>query len=207
MEEKTNKEVQKEYIFNAVCFSTNYKNLSSIKIINQYLMNVDGLDINRRDENNVIFKKKLKIGDKTEIECMNKFFEVSPMKSVKLKDENDCFIIFLDLEYDDSLGELNKNLKNIAKINGNDKYLYIINFYMEENEIKKSLNSDNIKPIVDRNGFTNFDIMQINLNSPDEIIKAIDKIIFETLQNKKLLDLDFIESSVDKSNSIFCIIN
>ena len=208
MEEKADKELQKEYIFDAVCFSTNYKNFSSMKIINQYFMNVDNLDINRIDENNVIFKKKVKIGDKAEIECTNKIFEVSPMeKNVKLKKDNDCFIIFVDLEYNYSLGELNKTLKIIENLNENDKYLYIINFYTEENNIKKNIDENNIKNLLDRNGFSNYSINKINLNISEELIKTIDAIIFETLQNKKLIDFDNKETSMDRSNLTICIIN
>ena len=44
------------------------------------------------------------------------------------------------------------------------------------------------------------------MDKPDEIIKTIDKITIETLQDKNLLNLEEIEGNQDKSYSI-CIIN
>ena len=113
---------------------------------------------------------------------------------------------FFDLEYNDSLSELNKILKILQVLSKNDLKLFIITFYTEEKEIKKKLNEDNIKNQLDRYGFNNFSLDKMNMDKPDEIIKTIDKITIETLQDKNLLNLEEIEGNQDKSYSI-CILN
>ena len=164
MENETKKEIQKKYIFNTICFSTNFINFNSMKFLNQYFMSAECYDINNIDDYNVTFKHKLKFGKDYEFECFNSYFEVSPMKkSVKLSKERDCFIIFVDLEYNDSLGELNKILKILQHLSENDKNLYIVNFYTDEKEIKKNINENRIKNILNRNGFNNFDINHYHL--------------------------------------------
>ena len=61
MEEKSDKNTPKEYTFEAICYSTNYKNFSSMKVLNQYFMSAECQEINHIDEFNVTFNKKLKI--------------------------------------------------------------------------------------------------------------------------------------------------
>jgi len=134
------------------------KNFSSMKVLNQYFMSAECQEINHIDEFNVTFNKKLKIADNKEIECMNSYFEIVPTKSIKLKKTADCFIIFFDLEYNDSLGELNKILKNLANLGTNDKKLIIVRFYMEEKDIKTNSDEKSIPNILDKYGFSIFDI-------------------------------------------------
>ena len=85
--------------FEAVCFSTNFQNFSAISIMKQYFMSTNCLDINYVDKNNVTFKHSLSLGKKNgRIDCDNTYIEVTPLsKNVKIKDETDCFIIFLIL--------------------------------------------------------------------------------------------------------------
>ena len=206
MEEKSDKNTSKEYTFEAICYSTNYKNFSSMKVLNQYFMSAECQEINHIDEFNVTFNKKLKIADNKEIECMNSYFEIVPTKSIKLKKTADCFIIFFDLEYNDSLGELNKILKNLANLGTNDKKLIIVRFYMEEKDIKTNSDEKSIPNILDKYGFSIFDISKINLNSPEQIISTIDKITLDTLQDKNLIQCDNLDDKNDKSES-FCLIN
>lgn len=206
MEEKSDKNTPKEYTFEAICYSTNYKNFSSMKVLNQYFMSAECQEINHIDEFNVTFNKKLKIADNKEIECMNSYFEIVPTKSIKLKKTADCFIIFFDLEYNDSLGELNKIIKNLANLGTNDKKLIIVRFYMEEKDIKTNSDEKSIPNILDKYGFSIFDISKINLNSPEQIISTIDKITLDTLQDKNLIQCDNLDDKNDKSES-FCLIN
>ena len=204
MKNNSDKETNKEYTFDAICFSTNFTDFNAIKIINQYLMSADCNEINRNDdEYKVNFKHKLKIGTNTELECMNSYLEIAPnKKSVKISLNHDCFVIFVDMEYNDSLGELSKVLKMITNLSENDKNLFIINFFTQETDIKKDINDKNIKNMLERFGFNNYDIFKINMNIPDEITKTIDKITLETLQDKKLLDFENKDANNDKSESI-----
>ena len=137
---------------------------------------------------------------------MNSYFEIVPTKSIKLKKTADCFIIFFDLEYNDSLGELNKIIKNLANLGTNDKKLIIVRFYMDEKDIKTNSDEKNIPNILDKYGFSIFDISKINLNSPEQIISTIDKITLDTLQDKNLIQCDNLDDKNDKSES-FCLIN
>ena len=206
-EEISDKEKNKEYTFNSDCFSTNFSNFSPMKILNLYFMSAECSDINRIEDYKVTFGHKLNISENKDIECKNSYSQISiGKKGYKLEKEIDCFIIFFDLEYNDSLSELNKILKILQVLSKNDLKLFIITFYTEEKEIKKKLNEDNIKNQLDRYGFNNFSLDKMNMDKPDEIIKTIDKITIETLQEKNLLNFDELEESKDKSFSI-CMIN
>ena len=206
MEEKPEKESQTIITFDSILFSTNFTNFNAMKIINQYFMSADCSDIERMDEFKVTFEHKLNIDNKNEINCKISYFEVSPMiKGVKLK-ETDCFIIFLDLEYKDSLSELNKILKNLQNLSKNDQSLYVINFYTEEKDIIKKIKEENIRDLLSRFGFSNYEIYKMNMNNPDEIIKTIDKISIETLKNKDLPDFENLRGGEHKSESL-CVIN
>ena len=200
MEKNEEKEGEKEYTFDAICFSTNFINFSSMKIMNQYFMSADCFDINRSDENSVTFKHKLKYGNNIEIECKNSYFEISLINKTKIKKDFDCFLIFFDLEFSDSLGELNKVIKNLSNLSENDKRLYIVKFFMEEKDIKKNFKDTNITNILDKYGFNISEILEVNMNIPDELINKIDKITLDTLQSNNLFP-DNLSSRVDKSES------
>ena len=206
MEENPQDEPKKEITFDAILFSTNFTNFNAIKVINQFFMSADCSDIYRADEFNVTFGHKLNFDNKIQKECKISYFEVSPMKkSVKLK-ETDCFVIFLDLEYKDSLSELNKILKNLQNLSKNDHNLYVVNFFTEEKNIISKIKEENIRDLLDRFGFNNYEIYKMNMNNPDEIIQTLDKITLETLKMKDLPDLENYEEGDHRSESI-CIIN
>ena len=202
MEEKSDKEKPKEYIFDTVCFSTNFSSFSSIKILNQFFMSTECLEVNFINDYNVTFKRKLKVRNNNEIECNNYYQEITPANKVKIKNEIDCIIIFLDLEYNDSLGELNKVLKILSNLGKNDKSLYIVNFFTEEKDIKQNnKNEKNVKTLLEKFGFSNFDILTINMNISEELIQKIDKITLDILQEKNLISFENNDSNLDKSDS------
>ena len=206
MEENPQEEPKKEITFDAILFSTNFTNFNAIKVINQFFMSADCSDIYRADEFNVTFGHKLNFDNKIQKECKISYFEVSPMKKrVKLK-ETDCFIIFLDLEYKDSLSELNKILKNLQNLSKNDHNLYVVNFFTEEKNIISKIPEENIRELLDRFGFNNYEIYKMNMNNPDEIIQTLDKITLETLKTKDLPDLENYDEGDHRSESL-CIIN
>ena len=206
MEENPEKESKKDITFDAILFSTNFTNFNAMKIIKQFFMSADCSDVNNIDEYNVNFVHKLIIDNKKDIDCKISYFEVSPMKKgVKIR-ETDCFIIFLDLEYKDSLSELNKILKNLQNLSKNDQSLYVVNFYTEENLIIKKITEENIRVLLDRFGFSNYEIYKMNMTNPDEIIKTFDKITLETLKTKDLPDLENFDEGEHRSESL-CNIN
>ena len=202
----SDKEKPKEYIFDAVCFSTNYSSFSSIKILKQFFMSTECMEVNNINDYKVTFKRKLKIGNNNEIECKNSYQEITLANKVKINNEFDCIIIFLDLEYNESLGELNKVLKIISNLSKNDKNLYIVNFFTEEKDIKQNnKNEKNIKILLDKFAFSNCEILTINMNISDELIQKIDKITIDVLQEKNLISFDNNNSNMDKSDS-YCLI-
>ena len=206
MEEMSDKEKPKEYIFDAVCFSTNFSSFSSIKILKQFFMSTECMEVNNINDYNVTFKRKLKIGNNNEIECKNSYQEITLANKVKINNDFDCIIIFLDLEYNESLGELNKVLKIISNLSKNDKNLYIVNFFTEEKDIKQNnKNEKNIKILLDKFAFSNCEILTINMNNSDELIQKIDKITMDVLQEKNLISFDNNNSNMDKSDS-YCLI-
>jgi hypothetical protein len=174
----------------------------------QYIQEAECIDIKIK-ENHISFKRKLSLGKGkgTQIECSNLYYEITSLSvSNDICEKADCFIIFFDLEYNDSLGELNKILKNLANLGTNDKKLIIVRFYMEEKDIKTNSDEKSIPNILDKYGFSIFDISKINLNSPEQIISTIDKITLDTLQDKNLIQCDNLDDKNDKSES-FCLIN
>ena len=206
-EEISDKEAKKELTFNSDCFSTNFTNFSPMKILNLYFMSAECSDINRIEDYKVTFRHKLNVAQNKEIECKNTYSQISiNKKGYKLEKEIDCFIIFFDLEYNDSLSELNKILKNLQTLSKNDLKLFIVSFFTDEKEIKKKLKEDNIRAQIDRYSFNNPSLIKMNMDKPDDIIRTIDKITIETLQEKNLLNFDELEESKDKSFSI-CMIN
>ena len=97
----------------------------------------------------------------------------------------DCYIIFFDLENKDSLGELDKILNFIKKINLNEKRIYLINVFNNEKNIKEDLTEENIKKYFDKNNINNYDISTIDLTaSNSELTKIIDSILLETFDEK-----------------------
>ena len=170
-------------------------------------MSAECSDINRIEDYKVTFRHKLNVAENKEIECQNTYSQISiNKKGYKLEKEIDCFIIFFDLEYNDSLSELNKILKNLQTLSKNDLKLFIVSFFTDEKEIKKKLKEDNIRAQIERYSFNNPSLIKMNMDKPDDIIRTIDKITIETLQEKNLLNFDELEESKDKSFSI-CMIN
>ena len=193
--------------FEAVCFSTNYSNFSSISIMKQYFMSTECIDINYINDYKVTFKHILVVGDNNvHVECKNLYLEVTPTsKNVKISEDTDCFIIFFDLENNESLVELSKILKIISDICELDKRIYVINIYTNEKNIKSSIDEENASLFFGRYMLNNFDFCTVNMDSPDDLAENIDKITKEVLKDKKLINNKMKDYNVDKSNSI-CVI-
>ena len=202
----TNEE-KKDYIFEAICFSTNYENFSSISIIKQYLMSTKCSNIEYSNNNSkVTFNHTLIIGNNTQINCKNTYIEISPFsKNIKINDETDCFIIFFDLEYNDSLVEFNKILKMFSDVCDVEKKIYVIEICTNEDNIKNDIKVENIKNFFGRYILTNYEISTINMNSINEFSNKIDKITKEMLQEKSLITNDIKDYDNDKSKSLCCI--
>ena len=203
--------IEEDFSFEAICLCTNYENFSSILVLKQYFMSTNCSDIKYITNNNVTFKHTLIVGNKnkkTNIECKHSYIEMTPVsKNVTINDEIDCFIIFFDLEYYDSLSELYKIIKIISDLGITDKTFYIIGIYTNEKNKKSDDKYENaIKKYLEDFSINDFDLSQVNMEKSEEFANKIDKITIECLQNKKLLNNYTKDLQNDKSKSQCLII-
>ncbi len=193
-----------ELMFRAVSFSTNNSTFSSISIMKQYIMTAECSDIKYVKDNHVTFKHKLLLENGSQLECANSYYEITSLsKSSKACEKADCFIIFFDLEYTESILELNKILKYIKETCDTEKKIFLINIYTVENNIKSNFTDDNLKSIFSNYTLQNYDISMVNMDSLDELAKIIDSLTEETLREKKLLNKNL---DIDNSKSNCLII-
>ena len=171
-------------------------------------MSTECLDIEYKDENKINFKRTLVVGNNNaHVECNNSYLELtSSSKNEKVSEDTDCFIIFFDLENDESLVELSKICKVISDLSESDKKLYVINIYTNEKNVKCSISEDNAPQFLGRYMLNNYDIYTVNMDAPDELPKIIDSITKDALYEKNMINSNIKDPSSDKSKS-GCIIN
>ena len=201
-------EDNKEYIFEPICFSTNYENFSSISTMKHYFMSTNCFNIEyTNNDSKVTFTHELKIGNNnSHIVCKNTYIEISPFsKNIIINDEIDCFIIFFDLEYNDSLVELNKILKMISDVCDTDKKIFVISIYTNEKNIKNDINEETVQTFFGRYMLNNYEILTVDIDSQDDFSNKIDKITKVMLQEKNLITSDIKDLDNDKSKSL-CLI-
>ena len=178
--------------FHTACFSTNLNNFSLTSIIKQYLLTADCSDMKDSEDNHIEFKNKIVLENEDEILVRNTYYEISSFsESVQIFNKVECFIIFFDLEFNESLIELNKILKHIQGPISENKKIFLIKIYTNESNIKRNLDEESIK-----NCFSNYslnsEIFTVNMDSSDELVWVIDKLTQVTIQEK-------IDSSNDKN--------
>ena len=193
-----------EIDFRAVCFSTNNPKYSSISVMKQYILMSECSDTNYLKEYHVQFKHKLLLENGTQLEYSNSYYEISSLsKSNKICDKADCFIIFFDLENTESIMELNKILKYISDTCDPEKKIFLIDIFTVENNIKSNFTEENLKGYFSNNNLNNYDIAKVNMDSSEELVKVIDSITKEVLQEKKMLNKNM---DIDNSKSKCLII-
>ena len=202
-----NNNQEENLTFSAGCFSTNYNNFNSIAIMKQYFMSSECLDIVYKDSQ-VDFTHKLLGENGTNIICTNVYIELIPFsKNNKNTDKIDCYIIFLDLENNESLIELNKILDYIKTYCDANLKIYVLNFFTNEKNIQSNLTDDNINVYFGKYSLTNYDISTVNLISSDELVKVIDSLTEDTLTDKNLLNnIKKISDGNDDKSKSFCLI-
>ena len=193
-----------EIDFRTVCFSTNNPKYSSISVMKQYILMSDCSDTNYLKEYHVQFKHKLLLENGSQLEYSNSFYEISSLsKSNKICDKADCFIIFFDLENTESVMELNKILKFISDTCDPEKKIFLINIFTVESNIKSNITEENLKGYFSNNNLNNYDIAKVNMDSSEELVKVIDSLTKEVLQEKKMLNKNM---DIDNSKSKCLII-
>ena len=193
-----------EIDFRAICFSTNNPKYSSISVMKQYILMSDCSDINYLKDYHVQFKHKLLFENGSQLENTNSYYEITSLsKSNKMCDKADCFIIFFDLENTESIMELNKILKFISDTCDPEKKIYLINIFTIESNIKSNFNEENIKGYFSNYNLNNFDISKVNMDSSEELVKVIDSLTKEIMQEKKMSNKIM---GIDNSNSKCLII-
>ena len=172
-------------IFNATCFSTNTEKFSSIAIMKQYIMSANCSNVIYLNNNIVKFDHVLEFGEKSQITHTSLFFEMlSFSKDSKVCENSDCFIIFFDLELQKSLIELN-NIITFLKCYVNEKKIFIIYFYNDENKICENFEEENINEIFSSNNLNNFDSYKVDIDSPYDLNEAIDSITKDIFDSNK----------------------
>jgi len=148
-------------------------------------MTTDCLDTNYLKDNHVEFKHKILFQNGTEMLVHNSYYEITSFSKVSQAcNKAECFIIFFDLEHNESLIELNKILKYLKEANDGDKRIFLINIYTSENNIKSNLTEESVKNCFSNYSLSNYEISTVNMDSSDELSKAIDKLTEVTIQEK-----------------------
>ena len=191
--------------FHTACFSTNLNNFSLTSIIKQYLLTADFSDMKDSEDNLIEFKNKIVLENEDEILVHNTYYEISSFsESIQIFNKVECLIIFFDLEFNESLIELNKILKHIDVSSFSDKKIFVIKIYTNNNNIESNLDEESIKNCFSNYSLNNYEIIStVNMDSSDELVEAIDKLTQIAIEEK-------IESNdwknIDNSNSFGCSI-
>ena len=180
------------YKFHTACFCTNSDNFNFTSIIKQYLLTSNCSDINYLNDSHIDFKNKVLLDNEKSLSVHNSYYEISSFSKINsICNKAECLIIFFDLEFNESLIELNKILKHIQGQTSENKKIFLIKIYTNESNIKRNLDEESIK-----NCFTNYslnsEIFTVNMDSSDELVGVIDKLTQTTIQEK-------IDSSNDKN--------
>ena len=191
--------------FHTACFSTNLNNFSLTSIIKQYLLTADFSDMKDSEDNLIEFKNKIVLENEDEILVHNTYYEISSFsESIQIFNKVECLIIFFDLEFNESLIELNKIFKHIDGSSFSDKKIFVIKIYTNNNNIESNLDEESIKNCFSNYSLNNYEIVStVNMDSSDELVEAIDKLTQIAIEEK-------IESNdwknIDNSNSFGCSI-
>jgi hypothetical protein len=124
--------------------------------------------------------------------CKNTFIEIQlTEKNLQIYTTIDCYIIFLDLENNESLIEIGKILNYLTQVDTdiNYKKIYLINFFTNQNNIQSNLTEENIKLYFNKYELENYDISDLDLtDSNTELVKIIESISVETLEDKNIIN-------------------
>lgn len=188
--------------FKVACFSTNHSSFSPLSIMKQYFMSTNCTNINNCDDGHIEFEHILVKDNAQKINCFNIYYEISHFgKTSKILSSSDCFIIFIDLENDNSLIELNKILDFMKEKCDLDKKIFGITIFTNENNIKKSLSEENIRNYFNKFFLTNYSIQEVDMDTDDELVKAIDSLTTEVLIIKKQIGREGKIMDFDRSGS------
>ena len=124
--------------------------------------------------------------------CKNTFIEIQlTEKNLQIYTTIDCYIIFLDLENNESLIEIGKILNYLTQVDTdiNYKKIYLINFFTNQNNIQSNLTEENIKLYFNKYELENYDISDLDLTDSNiELVKIIESISVETLEDKNIIN-------------------
>ena len=187
------------FTFNAACFSTNLSTFGLITIMKHCFKEIDYETVSN-DKELIEFPHKLKV-DNFSVETLVTFYGTNYIiQNLKVLEGVDCYIIFFDLENNDSLIELNKITGFLSNRGVGEKKIYLINIYTNKDNIKNGFSENNIRYYFSKNFLDNYDFDDINIDAPDELLQKIDAIIIETLENK-IVVVDRKSDDVDNSKS------
>ena len=180
--------------FNAVFFSTNLSTFGLQSITELYFKETHCKNLSQKKKNfQVKFIRKLN-ENKFSFETFGTFYEQNYVyDNPKILEEVDCYIIIFDLEFNDSLVELNKITGFLSDKCDGEKNIYLITIYKNQNDIKKDLGKQNIsnKPIKIKNF--------LNMTCKSPIGNAGDVYKYNVIANSKVLEI----RDLRKDNNFF----
>ena len=174
------------YKFHTACFCTNSDNFNFTSIIKQYLLTSNCSDINYLNDSHIDFKNKVLLDNEKSLSVHNSYYEISSFSKINsICNKAECLIIFFDLEFNESLIELNKILKHIDGSSFSDKKIFLIKIYTNNNNIGSDLDEESIKNCFSNFLMNNYEILPtVNMDSSDELVEAIDKLTQIAIEEK-----------------------
>ena len=184
--------------------SNNNEKKSLKSLIKAFSETKENSEINYHNDSQYELTYKILNENGNTFSCKNIFIEIKlSEKNLQVYTTIDCYIIFLDLENNESLIEIGKILNYLTQVDTdiNYKKIYLINFFTNQNNIQSNLTEENIKLYFNKYELENYDISDLDLtDSNNELVKIIESISVETLEDKNIINDGIIINKQNNNN-------
>lgn len=184
--------------------SNNNEKKSLKSLIKAFSETKENSEINYHNDSQYELTYKILNENGNTFSCKNIFIEIKlSEKNLQIYTTIDCYIIFLDLENNESLIEIGKILNYLTQVDTdiNYKKIYLINFFTNQNNIQSNLTEENIKLYFNKYELENYDISDLDLtDSNNELVKIIESISVETLEDKNIINDGIIINKQNNNN-------
>ena len=203
--EKSEDESDKaQLIIGGFSTSNNNEKKSLKSLIKAFSETKENSEINYHNNSQYELTYKILNENGNTFSCKNIFIEIKlSEKNLQIYTTIDCYIIFLDLENNESLIEIGKILNYLTQVDTdiNYKKIYLINFFTNQNNIQSNLTEENIKLYFNKYELENYDISDLDLtDSNNELVKIIESITVETLEDKNIINDGIIINKQNNNN-------
>ena len=184
--------------------SNNNEKKSLKSLIKAFSETKENSEINYHNDSQYELTYKILNENGNTFSCKNIFIEIKlSEKNLQIYTTIDCYIIFLYLENNESLIEIGKILNYLTQVDTdiNYKKIYLINFFTNQNNIQSNLTEENIKLYFNKYELENYDISDLDLtDSNNELVKIIESISVETLEDKNIINDGIIINKQNNNN-------